>query len=67
MSYCSYCGMSYLKRKCRICGLDIFTCGCDCGRDVCEEHYCLGCDEAYEHLDDDGLCPSCVEKAELDG
>ena len=62
-SYCDYCGWGYYKRICRICKATIEVYGCDCARDVCEEHYCAGCDVAWavEELDGDGLCPNCVE------
>lgn len=60
--YCDYCGFSYIERTCRICGATITVCGCDPHRDFCEDHCCLGCDEPHAELNDDGLCPYCVEE-----
>ena len=63
--YCDYCGYSYIKLKCVVCGDTIEVCGCDCGRRVCEEHYCANCGETEIHdgdLDNQGICPSCIER-----
>ena len=59
--YCDYCGYSYVKSKCCLCGKEIETCGCDCLRDVCEEHYCVECGEPYLELNEDGVCEGCEE------
>ncbi len=58
--YCSYCGYGWLKHKCQLCGDSISTCGCDCARDVCEEHFCVDCGEAFFELNDEGLCADCA-------
>lgn len=59
--YCSYCGYGYIKRKCKLCGHTISTCGCDSGRDVREEHYCVCCDEPFLELNEWGECKQCKE------
>lgn len=60
MIYCDYCGYSYIDHKCRICSKMISTCGCDCARDVCEEHFCVECSEPYIELNEDGWCEDCI-------
>lgn len=57
--YCSYCGYGWLKHICSLCGDSIWTCGCDCARDVCEEHACVDCGEPFLELNNDGLCTDC--------
>ena len=61
MSYCDHCGYDYLKHKCIICGAEISTCGCDCARRTCEEHFCVGCLEPCEDLNESGMCEGCRE------
>jgi hypothetical protein len=64
--YCNYCGYSYIKLSCSICNATIETCGCDCARDVCEEHFCVECSEPFEELDDNGMCEDCQTLKVLD-
>ncbi len=64
--YCDYCGLSYLTHKCILCGASISTCGCDCARDVCEEHFCAKCSEPYNELDEYGWCKDCADIFTLD-
>lgn len=64
-SYCSYCGYGWLKHNCLLCGASIRTCGCDCARDVCEEHSCVDCGEPFLELNDDGLCADCDPLSEI--
>ncbi len=65
-NYCSYCGYGWLKHNCLLCGASIRTCGCDCARDVCEEHFCVDCGEPFLELNDDGLCAGCDPLSEIE-
>lgn len=60
--YCGYCGFSYFKKICLTCEGTILVCGCDFGRNHCEEHFCMKCDEPSGDLNKDGVCPSCIEQ-----
>ena len=59
--YCSYCGYSYLKHKCKLCNAIIETCGCDPARNFCEEHFCTSCQEPFLELNDFGECDNCKQ------